>query len=127
MLDLPVQHLLIHVVNTPVKLQLLLMLYEQPSTHGTAYQFAQRLYRDIWSTEAALKELATQGVMHASNDDNAVYQYRPNPELLDVISGLHRSYNDPLTRDRIHQLVRQQADLAAYRSIGNAPFAFETI
>src|SRR4051812_46716243 len=93
MIDPTVQGLLEQVIDSPIKLQLLLLCYENPRFEGSASQVAERIYRDIWSTREALRELAEDGLLFATGAGEPVYRYRPCPEYREPIFRLVQSYN----------------------------------
>jgi len=116
MIDSTIQRLLEHAIDSPVKLQLCLLLYENRRLEGTAAQFANRIYRDIWSTREALREMAEDGILSATPlAGEPVYRYRPRPEHAEAIFRLAQAYNEPLERDAIQRAVREIASYAPYR------------
>lgn len=117
MIDPDVQVLLEKAIDTPTKLHLLLIFYENPRLEITPAKMSERSCRDIWSVTQALQELAEDGVLRAragSGKGDLYYSYLPRPEYIEPIRQLMRNYNDPLKRDVLHRSIR---DLAAY-----APF-----
>lgn len=128
MLDPLIQHLLEHVIDTPIKLQLLLLYYENPRLEGSAYQIAGRIYRDIWSTCEALNELATDGILCTTTvSGEAFYRYRPRSEYLDAIARLVQSYNEPMERDHLQRSLREIASYTPYRRTMQMNFSFEFV
>lgn len=118
MIDHSVQSLLEEAIDTPVKLQLLLLFHENPWMEATPSQVAQRACRDIWSTLEALRELTDVGILRvAQNDesDEPVYRYSPTPHRTEVICRLAHYYEDPLKRDLVHRSVRELASYAPFR------------
>jgi hypothetical protein len=117
MIDPLVQQLLEQAIDTPVKLHLLLVFYENPRLETTPRVIADRVCRDIWSVSQALYELAEDGVMLraiAANGD-PVYRYEPTSDHIDSITRLIRGYNDPLERDVLQRSIRDLAAYAPYR------------
>ncbi|HWQ13272.1 MAG TPA: hypothetical protein VNL77_10750 [Roseiflexaceae bacterium] len=128
MIDPTILGLLEQAVDSPVKLQFLLLFHENPYLEATAAQIAQRTYRDIWSTSEALRELAEDGVLLAVHGrEEPCYRYRPAPERLDAIRRLIQSYNEPLERDTLHRALRQIASDAPYRRAMRGGLAYEAI
>lgn len=126
MVDKHVQGLIERVIDSPLKLQLLLHFCEHRHVQGTAYQIAQRIYRDIWSTREALAELAEDGILsYAHNDAEPVYVYRPHAELLETINRLCQMYNEPIERDSVQKLVRDASAYASYRRTPASAFESE--
>jgi hypothetical protein len=116
MIDPTILRLLEQAVDTPTKLQLLLLFHENPRLEVTAAQIAQRTYRDIWSTREALRELAEDGVLDAApGRDEPFYRYRPSVDCVEGIRRLMHSYNEPLERDKLLHTLRQIAGDAPYR------------
>jgi hypothetical protein len=117
MIDPTVLSLIESVIQSPVKLQLLVMFHENQRLEATASALADRVCRDIWSISEALAELAVDGVMlqAATAHGEPVYRYAPTPELRTPIERLMCSYDDPLERDLIQRAIREQADLALFR------------
>jgi hypothetical protein len=126
MLDSSIQRLLEQAIDSPTKLQLCLLFHENRLLEGTATQFANRIYRDIWSTSEALREMAEDGILNVSGGAaEPVYRYRPRPEYADAIVRLAHSYNEPLERDRIQHALREVASYAPYRRSAHWAGAWE--
>lgn len=117
MIDPMVQQLLEQVIDSPVKLQLLLLFYENPRLETSPRALAERVCRDIWSVSQALHELADDGILHraATANGDPVYRYGPDHGHLESIARLIHGYNDPLERDRLHCTIRDVASYAPYR------------
>jgi hypothetical protein len=114
MIDPTVQRLLEQAVDSLIKLQLLLLYYENPRFEGTAAQVAGRTYKDIWSTSEALRELVEDGLLGVSGGADPVYFYLPRPEFREPIYRLVQCYNEPLEREQLQRELREVAR--------NAPF-----
>lgn len=117
MIDPTVRCLIESVIESPVKLHLLVMFHENQRMEATAAAVADRVCRDIWSVSEALAELAEAGVMlqAATAHGDPVYRYAPTAELLPLLNRFMQGYNDPLERDLIQRAIREQADLALFR------------
>lgn len=117
MVDPLVQQLLEHAIDSPVKLQLLLMFHENPRLEATPRAIADRVCRDIWSVAQALHELADDGIMltAATANGEPVYRYAPGAQYLEPISRLVCGYDDPLERDQLQRSIRDVASYAPYR------------
>ena len=117
MVDPVVQQLLEETIDSPVKLQLLLMFAENPRLEATPRAIADRVCRDIWSVAQALHELAEDGVMvrAATANGDPVYRYGPIAHYLEPIKRLIAGYNDPLERDLLQRSIRDVASYAPYR------------
>jgi hypothetical protein len=126
MLDSTIQHLLEQAIDSPAKLQLCLLFYENQQLEGSATQFANRIYRDIWSTREALRQLAEDGILvTAGAPTDPVYHYRPRAEYVDALSRLAYGYNEPLERDKIQRALREIASYAPYRRAAHASGGWE--
>jgi hypothetical protein len=119
MVDPLVQRLLEQAVDTPVKLQLLLMFYENPRMEATPRAIADRVCRDMWSVAQALHELADDGIMlHAATaNGEPVYRYEPRGDYRESIARLITGYDDPLTRDVLQRTIRNLSRYTPYRPI----------
>ena len=116
MVDLSIQHLLEQAIDSPLKLQLVLMFCDHPRLQATPAQVAERAYRDIWSTREALHELAQDGILcNVPMDGEPVYQFDPRPEYAETIKRLYWAYNEPLERDDLQRLVREVGSIASFR------------
>jgi hypothetical protein len=117
MVDPMVQQLLEQAIDSPVKLHLLLMFYENPRLEATPRAVADRVCRDIWSVTQALFELADDGIMlrAATANGDPVYRYAPSPQHVDAIARLISGYDDPLERDQLQRSIRDVAAYAPYR------------
>ncbi|MCL6543564.1 MAG: hypothetical protein K6T87_23760 [Roseiflexus sp.] len=128
MIDQSVRSLLEGVVDTPLKLQLVLMFAERRCLPATAAQVADRIYRDIWSTREALRELAESGVLSETmTKDGPVYAFCPSCELAEPIRRLVQCYNEPLERDLLYRTLREIAGDASYRRAVRMGIAFESL
>ena len=111
-----IQRLLAQAINSPIKLHLVLLFHDNPHLEGCARQINQRIYRDIWSTQEALRELADDGILRVSGGtDEPVYSYRPRTEHRVPITRLVERFNDPFARDEIHARLRELTTDRLYR------------
>ena len=109
-IDPLVQRLLTKAINSPIKLHLVLLFHENPRLKGSARQITQRIFRDIWSTGEALRELAQDGILGVGdNAGEPVYSYCPRAEHRAPIAHLVERFNDPFARDQIHTRLRELA------------------
>lgn len=126
MIDSSIQRLLEQAIDTRIKLQLCLLLYENRRLEGTAAQFANRIYCDIWSTREALHELAEDGILIATHlAGEPVYHYRPRPEYAEAIFRLAHAYNEPLERDAIQRALREIESYAPIRRAAHSGGSLE--
>lgn len=116
MVDLNIQRLLEDAIDSPTKLQLLLLFCDHPRMEATATHIAERAYRDIWSTREALQELVEDGILGGvPADGEPIYRYSPRPEYVETIARLYRAYNEPMERDDVQRLVREVGSIASFR------------
>lgn len=117
MLDIRIQHLLRYVIDTPVKLHVLLDLNQQARTEFTPTQLSERLCRDVWSVAQALHEMAEDGLLKVSRttSDTLYYRLQPRSEYIEPIKHLITSYDDPVSRSLMHHTLREMAGFAAVR------------
>ena len=109
-IDPLIQRLLEQTINSSLKLHLVLLFHEDPHLVGSARQIIQRIFRDIWSTRDALRELAEDGILGVNDcTGELIYSYRPRTEYREPIARLVERYNDPFARDRIHARLRELA------------------
>ncbi|MFP4439859.1 MAG: hypothetical protein ACLFVO_21700 [Chloroflexaceae bacterium] len=128
MIDPTVQYLLEQAIDTPTKLQLLLMFFENPRLEITPDKMAERCCRDIWSVMQALHELAEDGILRVGTCigvGDPFYSYVPRREYLEPIRQLMHAYDDPLERDCIQRTIRDLASYAPFRRdrTWESPFA----
>lgn len=122
MLDPLVSSLLRNVIDTPIKLQLTLLLQEQKGVAFTPSQVARRACRDIWSVRQALHELAEDNLLTATyGRDETSYSYQPRLDYVEPVRGLVRAYNDPMMRLEVHHAIREQSAYAMMRRAVAAP------
>jgi hypothetical protein len=76
---------------------------------------ANRIYRDIWSTREALQELQHDGVLATIGETDPIYCYAPQADLTRQIKLLAQSYNEPIERDTIQNMMRSIAKDASFR------------
>ena len=106
-IDPAIQELLITAINSPLKLHLVLLFHANPRLRGNARQISARIFRDIWSTQAALRELAHSGILDVNDTTGEpVYSYRLNTAYHLLIVCLAERFDDPFMRDRMHAQLR---------------------
>ena len=114
MVDANLRGLLEEVVNTSGKLAIVLLFAQQQRLSTTPKQMSRRVYRDIWSVEKALHELAEDGILvHADGQ----YTYQPIPELHESLGQLLDCYDEPLCRPELMQIVGDLERYAPYRDV----------
>jgi hypothetical protein len=126
MIDFTVQQLLETTINSPTKLQLLLLFHENPRLLLSVSQAANRMYRDIWSTAEALQELYDHGILAIDSCEDPHYFYQPLEAYIDGIERLMAAYNEPLERSHIQDILHTVAiDLGYYQAKHRMGGAFE--
>jgi hypothetical protein len=126
MIDYAVQQLLENTINSPTKLQLLLLFHENPRLALNAAQAANRMYRDIWSIREALHELALHQILVLDAAEEPRYCYCPHEAYCEPIRRLMVAYNDPLERHKIQDILHSVAiDSSYYRAKTEMNGAFE--
>ena len=114
-IDPLIQRLLVQAINSPLNLHLALLFHENPRLEGSARQITDRIYRDVWSTREALRELAQDGILGVSGAGEPVYSYRPCAEHHVPIARLVERFNDPFARDQIYTQLHDLARDTLYR------------
>lgn len=122
MIDPTLHELIEQTINSPIKLQLVLLFYENQILELDVKQASNRIYRDIWSTGDALRELQEDGILAFAMGDPTRYCYAPLAHLTERIRRLAQGFNEPMERDHLQRAVREVADEAHYRrTIRTAP------
>ncbi len=108
-----VRNLLLDTIDTPTKLQLVLMFAVQPRLRATADAIRYRIYCDPWSTEAALEALRSDGIVAAEERSTGnVYCFSPTPRQVSVLALLLEQFADPYLREQIVSLVRSSVHMS---------------
>ena len=97
-------------------MQILQRFYEQPQLAVSAHSLTNQIFSDVWSVDAALCELAADGVLAVSCDTGEpCFRYAPQPQHAQPIQRLFVTYDDPLLREILHGYLREMSGYAAYR------------
>lgn len=112
MLDPQVTQLLESAINTSCKLAVVLKFLEHESLAASPSELAMRVCRDIWSVEAAVTELAEDGILTLRDKH---YRCEVSPELRARLRLLHETYAHPLMRNELQKLLRDLERYAPYR------------
>ncbi|NJL04289.1 MAG: MarR family transcriptional regulator [Chloroflexaceae bacterium] len=117
MLDTRLQYLLRSVIDSPVKLHILLTLHIQVQGRINAEQLSERLCRDVWSVSQALREMAEDGLLEVLNiaGSSPAYRFQPRSEYIVPINDLINSYDDPIARSMMHHILREMSGYTAVR------------
>ena len=112
MLAPQVTQLLERAVNTSCKLAIVLTFLDHSSLNATASEVAARVCRDMWSVEAALNELAEDGILSLRDKR---FSSATCPERRAELNELRRTYEHPLLRNEVQALLRDIERYAPYR------------
>ncbi|HEX9373753.1 MAG TPA: hypothetical protein VF897_22260 [Roseiflexaceae bacterium] len=94
-------------LDSQLKLHLLLLFCRHPRLTATAAALSERLRESPWAIEDALEGLASAGTLARVTDHGRIaYRLAPNDERRSLLECLAADYDDPLRRDRIYDLVR---------------------
>lgn len=113
MLDPQVIRLLESTIDTSCKLAVALKFLDHRGLDATPSEMAARVCRDIWSVEAALQELATDGVLVCREPR---FSLDPSPDVSARLALLRDTYAHPLQRDELYGVLREVETYAPYRS-----------
>jgi hypothetical protein len=95
-------------VDSPLKLQLLLLFYRHPHLCGEAGCLNQWLHESPWAIEEALDALARVGLLdRVERHGRVLFCSRQNRTLSPCMDALALCYDDPLRRDQVYTLVRE--------------------
>ena len=94
-------------IDSALKLHLLLLFYRHPRLCGEVGGLSEWLHEAPWTVEAALEALAQVGVLAWIADGEHI-QYRLELSLDHwvLLERLVTDYDDPQQRDKIHALIR---------------------
>jgi hypothetical protein len=94
-------------IDSALKLQILLLFSRNPGLCGEMWSLSEWLREAPWDVEAALAALATVGVL-VPIADGEHFQYRLDLGLehLVLLERLVTAFDDPQQRDQIHTLIR---------------------
>ena len=118
MLDHSLRPLLDEAVNTSLKLAIVLLFADQDRLSATPKEVSKRVCRDIWSVEAALRELADDDILLSCDGR---YLYAPAPQWHAGLAALLSVYDDPLLRLEIMRVVGELDRYAPYRDVLDNP------
>jgi hypothetical protein len=94
-------------LDSRLKLHLLLQFLIHSQLATTAATLSERLRENPWAVAEALAELAEQNLlMSATYQGRLIYQLSSDIMYLAGFERLAEDFDDPLQRDRIHALVR---------------------
>src|SRR3954469_5454637 len=95
-------------IDSPLKLQLLLLFHRHPHLSGEARRLNDWLHESPWAIEEALDALAMNGFIARSEQQGCtLYRLELNTALWPQLDLLVSCYDDPLRRDDIYMLVHE--------------------
>ena len=94
-------------VDSPLKLHLLLLFYRNPRLSSTAGGLSEWLRECPWGIEAAAEALADAGFLsRVAQRGRIQYRLEPSREWWTLLERLATYYDDPLRRDDVYVRVR---------------------
>jgi hypothetical protein len=94
-------------IDSALKLHLLLLFSRHPGLCGEMWSLSEWLRETPWDVEAALAALATVGVLVQCEDgEHLQYRLELGLEHWVVLERLVTAYDEPQQRDQIHTLIR---------------------
>lgn len=95
-------------IDSPLKLQLLLLFYRHPRLCGEAHYLNDWLHESPWEIEEALEALAKTGLLARIDQQGRIfYRLELHTALWPRLDRLAICYDDPLRREEIYSLVRE--------------------
>ena len=95
-------------IDSRLKLHLLLQFFNHPGLCGTAADLNERLREAPWAVAEALEELAACGLLsYTVLGGPPCYRLGSQPELRHKLERLADAFVDPLLRDEISSRVRE--------------------
>jgi len=94
-------------IDTPLKLQVLLLFYRHPRWRGDARRLSEWIHESPWLIEEVLNALVAAGFLASVvQHDHALYCLQPGLERWTTLVQFVRCYDDPLRREEIYTSVR---------------------
>jgi hypothetical protein len=95
-------------IDAPLKLQLLLLFYRHPHYCGDSWSLSEWLREGPWAVKESLEALSEAGFLGSvESSGRTSYRLEPSPEHWDTLEQLVVTYEDPLRRDQVYELLRQ--------------------
>jgi hypothetical protein len=89
-------------IDTPLKLQVVLLFCRNPSWSGASERVSEWLRESPWAVEEALEALFVTGLLERGMQQNLTeYRLNPSSEHWPWLARLVRCFEDPLQRDLI--------------------------
>jgi hypothetical protein len=94
-------------VDSPLKLQLVLLFYRHPRWCGDAQAVSEWMHESPWQIEEALDGLVSVGLLNCVEESGrALYHLMPSFEHWALLVQFVHCYDDPLRREDIYTSVR---------------------
>ena len=111
------------IIDTPLKLQLLLLFYRHPRYCGDSRSLSEWLREDPWAVHESLEGLSEAGLLGCVKcSGHTSYRLEPSLEHWNTFEQLVTCYYDPLRRDQIYELLRQADRERQFRAILSTPY-----
>lgn len=95
-------------IDSRLKLQLLMQFFNHPGQSSTAAALSERIHEAPWEMSDALEGLAACGLLsYTVLGGPACYRLGTQPNLRRQLEHLADAFNDPLLRDEIYSRVRE--------------------
>ena len=102
-------------VDSQLKLHLVLQFLIHPQLATTASTLSERLRENPWAVSEALSELAEQRLLTSTTQQGRpIFRRGPGAQHHARLAQLLEAFDDPQKRDRIHALVRVAHDERQY-------------
>ena len=115
-------------IDTTLKLQLMLLFYRHPRWDGTVARLSEWLCENPWAVQEAVDGLVEANLLGRAAVRPATphYQLEQSGDHWAALEQLVRCFDDPLKRDEIYTLVRSADQERLFRTLtkDSAPHAF---
>ncbi|HMP43139.1 MAG TPA: hypothetical protein PKA05_22380 [Roseiflexaceae bacterium] len=93
-------------IDSPIKLKILLVYCRYPQLQVSAVRMRQWLSETPWELEESLQELTAAGLLRVTlQHEQAEYCFAPSPAMTHYVRALLLHFDDPEQRDAIYELV----------------------
>jgi hypothetical protein len=110
-------------IDAPLKLQLLLLIYRHPRYCGDIRSLSEWLREGPWAVKESLEALFEAGLLGCVETSGSIcYRLEPSLEYWDTLQQLVSCYDDPLRRDAVYELLRQADRERQFRASMATPY-----